>query len=75
MYKLLLILFLGFFAYAQDSIKKESLQPAQKEEFFNDFESEYSQQTLVQDPLIRDNRLMHNVNWGIYYVISPILDA
>lgn len=76
MYKLLLILFLGFFAYAQDSIKKESLQPTQKEEFFNDFESEYSQQTLVKDPLIRYNRLMHNVNWGIYYyVISPTLDA
>lgn len=76
MHKLLLVFLLGLFVYAQDSIEKESLQPTQKEEFLNDFENEYKQQTPVKDPLIRYNRLMHNINWGIYdYVISPTLDA
>lgn len=69
MQKLLLILFLNLFIYAQDSVKSES----QNEEFLHEFESEYS--PPIKDPLISYNRLMHNINWGIYdYILSPTLD-
>lgn len=77
MRSLIVIFLLSTFVCAQDSMGLNTAPIQPQEEFLNDFEVEYSSTpNTINDPLMGYNRLMHNINTGIYnYALSPALDA